>query len=244
MMINTPHGRNIHTDDSDADSLSSSSENGVMSKLKNLVVPAGRRHSVQPLARSLGQTLDADGCFVHTSESNDNLHDTYDNVDEDENEVNERYEEQKLGNLHGFVNSVRYTDQWSASASSIQDDDSDDGSEMLMPAIGESDDDEDNDGGEKEESNKKQFITNSLQNFTFDDKKEEEGELIQLRTVVVGEEQHNKQSQGQHYGMFQRKLIQSTQVVNILTMYPIKAAMMATTTPSIIIIRRKQHHGV
>ena len=156
MMINTPHARNIHTDDSDNDSLSSS-ENGVMSKLKNLVVVAGRRNSVQPLASSLGQTLDADGCF-HQSDSAENLH-NYDTMADgglynnncQDNEVNERYEEQKQGNLHGFVNSVRYTDQWTLGHDGIDDEDSEGSSEFLMPRIGESDDDGD-DGEQQEES--------------------------------------------------------------------------------------------
>lgn len=147
--------KNIHSDD---DSLSSSEDIGFGAKLsqfsKNLVV-VGRRNSVgRDLGDSLGQTLDADGCFRRSEFSNDNSIDydcTYNQQYQNDvsNQVNERYQEQKQGNLYGLIRSVQHTDQFgnSPGVSSHDFDDGDDDSHFSMPRIGEGEGEEDGEGG-------------------------------------------------------------------------------------------------
>ena len=146
MMLNA---KNIHTDD--ADSLSSSEDIGfgaTLSRFGKSLAVVGRSKSGRELGDSLGQTLDADGCFRQSEFSTDN-----DNIikqgghyqNDATNEVNERYQEQKQGNLYGFIRSVRHTDQFgnSPGLSSHDFGDSDDESQFSMPRIGESDEDDD-----------------------------------------------------------------------------------------------------
>jgi len=159
-MMNSSHARNIHTDDGD-DSLSSSEDIGVVAKLsqfgKTTLAVVGRRNSVnRDLNNSLGQTLDADGCF-NQSESSGNLR-NYNGMDDSDryndeyyqhdrnNEVNERYQEQKQGNLYGFIRSVRHTEQFGSFAAGSQHGEEDDDSQFSMPRIGESEDIEGDEG--------------------------------------------------------------------------------------------------
>ena len=145
-MMNKTHARNIHTDD--ADSLSSSEEIGVVAKLSQLgknLVEVGRRNSVgRDIGASLGQTLDADGCF-HQSESFGALDNDVDKYNGQyyqngtaNNELNNRYQNQKQGNLNGFKRSVIYH-RASPHTSAHGFDDEDGDSQLSMPKIGESD---------------------------------------------------------------------------------------------------------
>jgi tetratricopeptide (TPR) repeat protein len=180
MTNNNSNAKNIHTHDDD-DSLSSSEDIGFGAKLsqfsKSLVV-VGRRNS---LPRELGNSLDADGCFLRQSElSNDSSimggyngssayynDQQYDSNDRINNQVNERYQEQKQGNLYGFIRSVRHTDPYGHSpgvSSHDFDDDGDEDSQFSMSRIGESEEDEENDTTEEGGDN-----SSSVQNNNNDD---------------------------------------------------------------------------
>ena len=174
--------KNVHSDD---DSLSSDDDNNnnhfgakLVSQLGRVVVDvASRRNSsgyntsgiggnIRQHNESLGQTLDADGCFLLRSSANstdyydDNNHNitnnggsgtntrngmnTNNNNDNNiTNKVNERYQEHTAGNLYGYIRSVRHTDQYNGDSPGLNesdlDCDSDDNSHFSMPRIGESD---------------------------------------------------------------------------------------------------------
>ncbi|KAL7458027.1 hypothetical protein ACHAWC_009516 [Mediolabrus comicus] len=202
-MMNTGSGgggerpiKNVHSDD---DSLSSDDDDNdnnnnnrfgakLVSQLGRVVVDVtsrrnssgyntsggggnyGRQHNNE----SLGQTLDADGCFLLRSSASST--DYYDgnsttanngggggttasrkkgmnttdnnNINDNNNKVNERYQEQTAGNLYGYIRSVRHTDQYNGDSSPGLNesdlDDSDDNSHFSMPRIGESDEEGNN----------------------------------------------------------------------------------------------------
>lgn len=204
MMMNSSHARNIHTEDSDDNSLSSSSDIGVVAKLsqlgRNLAV-VGRRNSLKnrqyDLSDSLGQTLDADGCFVHQSESSGNINDydysdryynneqyLYDGNNYNEgmkNEVNERYQEQKQGNLYGFKRSVRYSagqDSLGIETEGVEEMGLDD-SEYSMPMIDEDEKEGGNNNGNQ--MHNRRDLNNSEEKKGGDDATAENGGALQAK---------------------------------------------------------------
>src|SRR6056300_1338608 len=177
MMMNTGGERAIKNVHSDDDSLSSDDDVDnnnrfgakLVSQLGRVVVDVSSRrnssgynasgggHYGRQHNESLGQTLDADGCFLlRSSASSTDYYDgntttanngggggttarkgmnTTDNndINDNNNKVNERYQEQTADNLYGYIRSVRHTDQYNGDSSpglneSDLDDNSDDNS--------------------------------------------------------------------------------------------------------------------